>query len=399
MPLFTYTGTTKSGTPAKGQITAETQKEATELLHRQHLIVTDIKTKNELHLIPSFGNKVPFKEKIIFTRQLAVMIKSGLPVVEALTALQEQTDSKNLSKIIGNVVQDIKGGTNLSQALAKFPTVFPPIYTNVVKSGEQSGKLEEVLLNMSDQLEKDYDLVARAKGAMIYPAIILTALIGVMFFISFFIIPQLNEVFSEMGGELPITTKILLKTSMALRQYAVFVFIGLSILAFILRRYIKTPSGQLVYDQIKLKAPVFGLLMKKLYMARFSRTMAMLISAGLPMLEVIKTSGEVINNAVYKKSFQTMADQVENGIQLSKILNEDKNFPPMVHHMISIGEQSGKLDYVLDQLATFFEKEVDNTTRNLSSMIEPLLMVVMGFGVGFVVISVMGPITNLANSL
>jgi type IV pilus assembly protein PilC len=399
MPSFLYKAIDNTGKSLKGRIQAENEKDALSLLKSKELVVTKISATANKSIGSPFGKGVPIRQKIIFTRQLAVMLKAGLPLVQGLNALEEQTENQNLKKIIGDITQDIKGGTPLSEALEKYPNAFPNLYVNVVKSGEKSGKLEEVLQNLADQLEKDFDLVSRVKSAMVYPIVVLVALIGVIFLITFFIMPQLTTVFAEMGNELPMSTKFLLSFSTIMRQYFLIVFLVFIGLFLTLRRIFRTPAGQVIAEKIKLRVPVFGTLIKKLYMARFTRTMAMLIGAGLPMLEVISTSAEVINSALYRNSLLKIVKDVENGLPLSKVIKHDKNFPPMIHHMLNIGEQSGNLDYVLNQLANYFEKDVDNLTRNLSSLLEPMLMVIMGVGVGFVVISVLGPIQNLANSM
>lgn len=399
MPQFHYKAITRQGENRQGQIEAADEKEAARLLRSDGLLVTDIGASKTLGFIHLFSGKVPLTERIIFTRQLAVMMKSGLPLVQAISALQEQTENKNLARILGKVNQDVKGGTALSKSLAKYPAVFPPIYTNVVKSGEKSGKMEEVLNNMADQLEKDADLIARVRSAMIYPAVVLVALLGVIFLIVFFIMPQLKSVFADLGGNLPLTTVILLGASDILRRYILFFIIGFIAAIILVKRWVATSTGRRSWDTAKMRIPVFGPLAKKIYMARFSRTLSMLIAAGLPMLDAIETVKGVINNVIYQQSFDTISKSVENGIPLSKALGHDKNFSPMVVHLVTIGEQSGNLDYVLGEIAKFYDKEVENTTRNLSSLIEPMLMVIMGIGVGFVVASVLSPIYNLVGQM
>ncbi len=401
MPLYNYISYDKSKKKETGSITSPDEKTAGHQLKERGLTVISLKTKSSsanlsLNLIKS----VPAKEKIIFTRQLAIMIKSGMPFAQALTALSEQTENHNLKNALEKINQDVKGGATLSSSLAKFPHIFSTIYVSVVASGEKSGKLEEVLNNLADQQEKDYDLVSKVKSAMVYPIVILIALIGVIFLIMFYIMPQLQPIFKEFGGdELPFATQLLFSFSKAVKKYFYLFALGIIILAIIIKFALKTESGITTKDKLILRLPIFGMMTKKLYMARFTRTMAMLIGAGLPMLEVIQTAGNVINNAVYKKSLAKLHKDVEGGIPLSESLKQDKNFPIMISHMLAVGEQSGKIDYVLNQIASFFEKEVDNLTKNLSSIIEPLLMVFMGIGVGFVVVSVLGPISNMTNNM
>lgn len=397
MSTFSYEGINKSK-KEKGTIDGQDELEVTKMLHEKHILVTSIKQKRNGFNI-SLSKNVPAKEKIIFTRQLAIMIKAGMPVVQALTALSEQTENENLRLTLQKAIQEVKGGQPLSTSLAKFPKVFSRTYISVVASGEKSGKLEEVLNSLADQQEKDYDLVSKVKSAMVYPMIILIALLGVMFLVMFYIMPQLNSVFKDFGGELPATTKFLMAFSESLRKYILVYFALVIVFVLAVKQWSRHPSGKRVVDKLKIKVPVLGLMNKKLYMARFTHTLSMLISAGLPMLEAIKISGDVINNSIYTKSLADLLSAVESGIPLSESFKKDKIFPPMIGHMTNIGEQSGNLDYVLSQVASFYEKEVETTTRNLSTMIEPILMVFMGVGVGFVVISVLGPINSITNSM
>lgn len=395
---FYYTSINKSKKES-GTIDAESEIHAAKMLRERHLVIVKLTNKKPSGFSINLSKSVSMKEKIIFTRQLAIMIKSGMPVVQALVALSEQTESRVLSEALEKIIQTVKGGAPLSGTLATYPKIFNSTYISVVASGEKSGKLDEVLNNLADQQERDYDLVTKVKSAMIYPMVILVGLIGVMLLIMFFIMPQLGAVFKDFGGTLPASTRFLLAFSDSLRKYFIVYVIIFIILFITFKRWTKHPSGRNAIDQLKLRLPVLGILNKKLYMARFTQTMSMLISAGLPMLEVIKISGDVITNSVYKKSITDLLSGIEGGIPFSEVLKKDKNFPPMLGHMTAIGEQSGNLDYVLSQIAGFYQREVETTTKNLSSMIEPILMVLMGIGVGFIVISVLGPISSITNNM
>ncbi len=395
MPVFHYKGVTQAGTAQKGQLEAPTEKDAVRVLRSQGILVSKIGTQMEIPLTQYFRQRIPMRERIIFTRQLAVMVRAGLPLIQALDALQEQTENQGMRKILAEIAQEVKGGTALSKAFEKYPKIFPPIYSNVVKSGEKSGKMEEVLENLANQLEKDYDLIAKVKGAMIYPIVVVSFLFVVILLVIFFILPQLQSLFEEMSSELPLATRILLGFSNYTRKYFLLI-IGIFVIVFFLfRRYIKTPGGKMRWDIFKLHIPLFGPLAKKIYMARFTRILGMLILAGLPVLEALETVKDVITNSLYQQSFQYISEQVENGVPLSQTLKKDRNFPPLVSHLIAIGEQSGKMDYVLSEIASFYDKEVENTTRNLSSLIEPILMIVIGIGVAIIALSVLQPIYGL----
>ncbi|MDO8513716.1 MAG: type II secretion system F family protein [bacterium] len=398
MPAFQYTALNK-GKKETGSIEAGTEAEAIKILREKHLLITDIHSQKSAGFSLHLARSVPMKEKIIFTRQLSFMIKAGMPVVQALTALKEQTESPILKTALEKIMQEVKGGEPLSSSLAKYPKIFNPTYISVVASGEKSGKLEEVLNNLADQQEKDFDLISKVKSAMIYPLVILIALLGVMFLIVFYIMPQLESVFKDFGGELPASTKFLMSLSSNLRKYFYIYFSIIILLIVFSKQFTKYPRIRLWVDKLRISLPILGMMNKKIYMARFTHTLSMLISAGLPVLEAIKISGEVVNNSVYQKSFNDLFKGVEGGVPFSELLKKDKNFPPMLGHMCSIGEQSGNLDYVLSQIASFYEKEVETITRNLSTLIEPILMILMGIGVAFVVLSVLGPINSITNNI
>lgn len=396
---FKYVVLNKTGQTTKGEIEAENQNAAVKTLREQGFYILEIKSKTSHLLLDFFQKRIPFKEKIIFTQQLSIMIKSGLPLVEALSALQEQTSSSALAKIISSIVTDVKGGQALSAALSKHPNAFPKLYINVVRSGEKSGKLDEVMDKLADQMISDYDLISKVRGAMYYPAFILAALIGVIVIILIYVIPQLQKVFEDVEVPLPATTRALLFVSMLVKNW----FWALLILAFVLilglRAISKNEQIGFFLDALKLKLPIFGSLYKKIYMARFSKTMATLIAAGLPMLDIFETVSDVINNRVLQQSLKRASKQVEAGMTLSSVLKKDPNFPPMIPHLISVGEKSGNLDFVLQGVASFFDKEVENATKSLSSLIEPILMVIMGIGVGLALSAVIMPIYNLVNVL
>jgi type IV pilus assembly protein PilC len=380
-----------------GQVEAQSLAEATKLLREQGLLpITVTQGSNKTGFILSQKN-VPLKEKLIFTRQLAVMIKAGLPAVKALEALGKQTNHKFFQSVIASIIKEVKGGQALSQVMGRYPKVFPEVYIAVVKAGEQTGQLSEVLFNLADQQEKQAELISKVRGAMMYPAIIFLALIGVVFLIVFFVLPSLKTVFADFGAELPLTTKLLFAMSDIVRKYFYIVLPVFAGLIYLIHLWFKRPSGRLVYDKIKIRIPIFGTLTTKVYMAGFSRTMSMLIRASLPILQSIKIVQKTINNKHYEAAFDRIAATVESGKPLSQALAKEPLFPPMVSQLTTLGEESGNMESVLLEVTRFYDSEVENMTKNLASLIEPIMLIVMGIGVAFVVASVLNPIYKLVS--
>jgi len=396
---FNYKARNKEGKLLSGEIEANDEQGAILALREQGLYVSNISSSSQSRALPQIFNKVSIKDKIIFTQQLGVMIKSGLSIVEALEALKEETSDKNFAKVISQVISDVKGGQPLSAAMQKHPTVFDPVYVNTISSGEKSGKLDDVLQSLTVQLEKDYAITSKLRGAMIYPIFVLTALVAVMILILVVIIPQLKAIFDDSGVPLPPLTKAVIALSQFMIDYLVYIAIAVVILVILIRMYGKTNSGRHLFDTIKIKIPVFGGLFRKTYMARFARTFSGLTKSGLPLLEIFRTSKQVINNVIYQDEIDKMIKKVEVGEQVSKALKDCKLFPKMVGNLVSVGEKSGSLDQVFDTIANFFDKEVDAVTNNLSTLLEPVLMVIMGLGIGLIIVSVLQPIYGLVNAI
>jgi len=403
---YTYSAKNQEGQRLTGVIEAGSEVEAAKILKNHQLFVLEIK-KEKAGLpgmshslkIPFLSDRVSLKDKIIFTQQLAMMIKAGLPLVEAFRALEEQTENKYFSKTIAEIASEVKGGRALSETLAKFPKIFNQLYISIVRSGEKSGKLDEVLERLADQLQKDYDLIAKIKAAVTYPIVVIVALVGIVILMLIFVVPQLKSIFQDLGAELPLTTRIVLGASDAIRNYWYIFLVVILGLIFSLRYWARTATGGLIWDNFKLKIPLIGPLTRKIYMARFTRTMGTLVASGLPMLDIIETVSGVINNRLYQEAFKRISKDIENGVPLSSALDKQKIFPPMIYHLVAIGEKSGKLDFVLLSMANFFDKEVETTTANLATLVEPILIIIIGTGVGFVVASVIMPIYSLVNAI
>lgn len=399
--IYTYTAKNKNGEIKQGEIEADNSQKVYQILKKQEFYVTSCNEKSAPKQLFSFNlfNKVSLKDLAIFTKELKVMMKAGLSIVAALNAQAEQTENKKLAEIATKLAQNLKGGTSFSKALTAYPKVFSNVYINTIKSGEASGKLEDILDALAVQLEKDYDLQSKVKGAMVYPAFILTALVGVMIIILVYVVPSLTKLFKEMGTSLPLTTRIFIGISDILVHYW-WVFLTLIILLIFSLKYLsKTKKGKLFLDIIKIKAPIFGKLITKINMAKFCRTSSTLIKAGLPILEVIKNSKSVINSSVYKTEFERAEKKVQNGVPLGEALKDSPYFPKMVCHLINIGEKSGNIEESFDTLGDYYEREVATSTAALSSLIEPILIVVIGIAAALLIISVIQPIYSLSNIL
>ena len=395
---FKYRAKTLKGEDRAGEIEAPTLVAATELLRKQNLFITSIKgeeNKVTLNFFDQILHKVSGKDKIMFTEQLAVMLQSGLSIVPALMILQKQTENKNFAKAIGEITEDVKAGKPLSESMLKRPDIFTPIYAQVARSGEKSGKLDKVMLKLASDLAKSNDLNSQIKSALIYPAFILSSLIVVIFIMMIFVIPQLESLFKETGVALPLSTRILIGTGKFMQGFWWLIILAAIGLVFLYRWAVKIPGFKSVVDSIMMKIPVFGSLQKKVYLARFVRTLSLLTSAGLPVLESFKTLVDITDNIHYKNGLKETAEKIESGHPIGESLGSDPNFPPLISEMVTVGEKSGNLEYILRRLAKFLEKDVSFMSKNMTTLLEPMLMIVMGVGVAFVMFSILGPIYGL----
>lgn len=401
MAQFTYKARDASGNVTEGLIEAANKQQVFELVKKYNLMPTSVKEKKEegIKIDIPFLHRVPFKSKVIFSRQLATMIDSGLSIVQSLKILaqQEKIKNKKFSEIIEKVAADIESGISFSAALKKFSNVFPPIYTSLVESGEASGQLDEVLNRLATQMESDYDLRRKIRGAMMYPAFIIVAMVVAAVIVLTFVIPQLKALFEESGAELPVVTRILLATSDFLVNFWWITLFGLIGIIFSWRAFLKSKKGRKFWDGLKLRIPVLGNFIRNIYMTRFTRTLGTLISSGLPILESLTIVSGTIGNVLYKEEIEKLSKKVESGVDLSTPLKESNLFPTMVSHMVEVGEKTGSIDKVLNRLAKFFDNEVSNTVATLSTLLEPIILVVIGVGVAIFVGAVLLPIYQLAS--
>jgi type IV pilus assembly protein PilC len=401
MPSFSYKIRSDEGKNQKGLLQANSQNEAIAKVRKLGgitLEVTQIDTKAPSKLNP-FGKKVGLKDRIIFTEQLAVMLNAGITLVQALKGLQEESTSKALSHVLERIVVDVEGGQPFSNSLAKHPKIFSNIYVQMVRSAEQTGNLADVLNKLTLQQQKEYELKGKVTGALIYPAIISVLLVGVIILVITFIIPKLTGLFTESGVSLPLSTRILIGLSdVFVHQW--YILIG-GLIAFIgaFRFMVSTEKGLFFWDALKMKIPVLGSFLKKSYMARFTQSFASLSQAGIPVLEVFKTLRGVIGNTVYEREIDNISHEIENGVKVSVAIRKSKYFPGMVGQLVSVGEQSGDLAGIFTVLGEFFEKEVDSMAKNLSTTLEPVIMIIMGVVIGFILVSVLQPIYGLVNAV
>jgi type IV pilus assembly protein PilC len=335
---------------------------------------------------------------VIFTRQFATMINSGLPLVQSLTILAEQTENKNFAKITTQVLNDIQAGQTLADAMKKHPKVFTELYTNMVAAGEAGGILDVILLRLATFLEKNDALIRKIKGAMTYPAVMLFVVIMATTILLWKVVPVFAGIFSEAGLDLPAPTRVVLAISEFLQNYIFFLVLGVVAFVFLLRRYYKTDSGQLVIDRMLLRMPVLGVMLRKSAVSRFTRTLGTLISSGVSILEGLTITARTSGNRVIHDAVMQSRASIAGGATISEPLKASGVFPPMVVQMINVGEQTGGLDDMLSKIADFYDDEVDAAVTALTSVLEPIMIVVMGVVIGGMVIAMYLPMFDMINA-
>ncbi|AKM81897.1 MAG: putative Type IV pilus assembly protein PilC [Berkelbacteria bacterium GW2011_GWE1_39_12] len=343
-------------------------------------------------------SRVGGKDKAVLARQLATMLGAGLAIDQSFRILSSQAQKQTLKKAYLGIVTDLEQGNSLSFSLSKYNKIFDPVFIAIVRSGENSGKLDLVLNQLADRLELTEEFNSKIKAAMYYPAFIVITMVVIIFLMMIFIVPQLKSVFADMNVELPLATRMIIAVSnFTVKFWWLDVIVLIAIVAGF-SYFIRTKEGGSTWDKFKIHLPIARELYTMIYMARFCRTMSMLIQAGIPIMETIAISADVIQNHIYTKSLKDVAAQVERGIPMSVPLQKDKNFPPVVSEMIMVGEQTGKIGPVLTKLAEYYERETDTRIKSLSSLVEPVIIVIVGIGVGFLVFSIIWPIYSLAQA-
>lgn len=397
--LFSYQ-VYKEGKTTTGSLEAESLDAATIKLRSENYIIVKIEPQKQAitTTINNLFSRVSFSDVVDLTRQFAIMLSSGLTLTDAIEILLKQAKKPGYRKLLTDIQTDIKGGSSLSSALAKRKDLFSNFYVALVKAGEASGKLDSILSKLSDNLERQRQFRSKIKGAMIYPMIIVIAMLSVMFIMITFVIPQLLTIYQDFDVELPAATRILIALSNFFKQFWIFVIIGLvvGVMAFV--RYYRTKKGRQTIDTIVLRLPIIGRVVTMSVLVDTTRTLSTLIGSGVSILEAIEISREVTNNQIYQKAFLNIYNRVEKGETLGKSLDEENIFPPILVQMTSVGEQTGHLDTTLMHLSNYFENESETAVKALTVLIEPAVLVVLGFSVGFVVIAVITPIFSLSNA-
>lgn len=384
-------------------VQAESERAAAKLLMAQGIVPLNIAEQTKKNnIFARFSNRVTAKDRVIFTRQLATLINAGLPLAQSLRTLGDQTQNKRLVAIINDILSSVEAGSTLADSFAKHREVFNEVYIALIAAGEVSGTMDRALERIADQQEKDAELLSKVRGAMVYPIIVLVVIMGVIAFMLFTIVPQIERLYDDINMELPLITGVLVGASKFFLQFWWLVLMILIAVGYFTKRYIETTAGRRSFDLFKLNVPLFGNLFKRLYMARFTRTGQTLMSTGVPMLEMLRISSRAVNNTVISESITRAADKVKGGKALSLALKNEEYILSLVPQMIGIGEQSGGIDKMMDKAATYYENEIDNAVRSISTAIEPVLMVLLaliaGLMVGAILLPVYGLIGNLPGS-
>lgn len=388
------------GRLARGKVEATSANEALLKVRKLGGIVLDIQSaKSSVGVGKSKRGKIGLKDRIIFTEQLAVMLNAGVNLVQALKGLQEEATNKHLAALLEEVVADVEGGMPFSSALARHPENFSTIYHQMIKASEKTGNVADTLNKLTVQQQKEYDLLGKVRGALIYPAIVVTLMLVVIIVVITFILPKLTGLFTESGTQLPLSTVMLLALSNFMVTKWYIVIIELAALIFGIKMGMRTEKGRYLWDTMKIRLPVLGNFLRKSYMARFCQNFSSLAKAGVPVLEIFQTLKGVVNNVIYEQEIEKVARDVENGVKVSTAIRKSSYFPAMVGQLVSVGEQSGDLAGIFAVLGEFFEKEVDGIAKNLSTLLEPIIMIFMGVGIGFILISVLQPIYGLVNAV
>lgn len=396
---FTYSAIGKDGATLKGTVEAASKESLAQSLSNQGARPLSIKPHKKSANLTLFEQKVKLRDLAGFTRQLSTMVSAGVPLTRAFTTLHDQTNNQQFKTVIGAVAKDVESGTALGDAFQKHPKVFSDIYVNMVRAGEAGGILDDILKRLALQLEGDASMRKKVKSAMTYPMVILFITIAAFFGIMMFVIPKLGEILVELGGELPIYTRILLKISEFIQANAILMLISTAAVAFGFLRFIKTPKGKYAWHSFLLRMPVVKTIVTKVAIARFARTFSSLMAAGVGVLDALQVTGGAMGNKVIEAELASAAKEVKNGKMLSEPLSASKHFPPIVSQMIAIGEETGQIDVILVKVADFYEEEVETTIDALSSIIEPIMIVILGGMVGTIAISVMGPIASLSQNI
>jgi len=384
----------------KSTIQAESEAAAYKLLLEQDYIPAKIEEQSKSgSILGKFSNRIKGKDKVVFSRQLSTLIGAGLPLAQGLSTVVDQTDNPRMKAVVQEILASVEGGKSLGESFSKHPEVFNTVYIALVEAGETSGTLDKALERLATQQEKDAEMMSKIRGAMVYPAIVLFVILGVMIFMLFTIVPQVEKLYHDLKQELPFISQIMVGTANFLIHYWYVVILVGGLLIYFLVQYIRTDDGKRFLDTLKLNLPVFGPLFRKLYMARFTRTGESLLSTGVPMLDSLDICARSVNNSFVARSILHAAEKVKSGKGLAESLETEDYILPLVPQMIGIGEKSGRVDEMLGKTATVYESELDATIKAISTVIEPVLMVVLAIVAGGMVAAILLPIYQLVGTI
>ena len=398
MEKFKYKAKDKEGKTVQGLVEASSITQAAKILREKDLLVVFLFPKGEslTTQVKKGLGRVTMQDKVNFTRQLSTMINAGLTITESLSILENQANPA-MGQLLNDVVREVEGGGNFADALEKHPKVFDQIYVALIRSGEAAGVLDKILLRLADNLEKNSEFRRRIKGAMVYPIIVVGGMIGVMAIMMIFVIPKLTMVYEEFQADLPVSTKILIGVSKFASHFWWIVLIILAGLVFLVRLLAQNLQFKKQLDGLTFKLPIIGKLRKGMMLTEFTRTLGLLIGSGILIVEAIDVTRKSLGSPNYEEKMEQASKEVEKGLPLATALARTEIFPPILPQMIAVGEETGKLDEVLGKVSTYFEQEADAAVKGLTTAIEPIIMIVLGIGVGFLMISIIMPIYNLTN--
>lgn len=397
MAFYSYKAFNPEGKEVRGVVEGISEEQAVHLLKEKQLVVVSLSQTGNSPITGFIAKlqRTGFSDIVNFTRQLSTMITAGLSLPQALTILREQITNPEFSKIILDIEHQIVGGGNLGDALSKYPSHFSSIYISLIRAGESSGMLDKVLARLAETMESQREFNNKVKGAMIYPVIIIVGMIVVSGIMMVVVVPKLTELYKDFGISLPLTTQILITLSNFVIRFWWLIIIGTGGAIYGFRKWKQTKSGELIIDTYMLKIPIFGNLQKKVILVEFTRTLAMLLSAGIHILDALKILKDSLGNVLFRDAVDDVRKKVEKGFTMGDTFQSHKEFPPIVAQMMKVGEETGKMDETLLKLSVYFQSETEQLVKGLTTAIEPIIMVFLGLGVGFIVISVITPIYNL----
>lgn len=397
--IYRYEALDDQGTKKTGLVEADDSRDAASLLKENNLTLVNLEVANIKKSINlPFINRISMKDVVIFARQFSIMIGAGVAMVQALRILVNQTENQKFKKVIGEIGDEVEGGAPLSDCLAKRPKIFSNFFVSVVKSGERSGKLDEVLNYLADEIGKDYDMIAKIRGSMIYPAVVMVGMVVIGIVMMVFVLPKLMDVMTETGTALPVATRILIAISNFMTGYwwlLIILFVGL---LFAIKIALSSRTGRWIFDAMTLRLPVFGKLFQKILLVRFCRSMNTLLLGGVSIENSLSIAGDVVSNMTYKSLVNQTIKEVEDGNSISIVFLDSPLIPKMVSHMMQVGEETGKLDVVFNKVSEFYNREIDNMLANMMSLLEPMVMILIGVGVGVMVAAVIMPMYSMVGS-